>query len=61
MTVPVEGEGPDLDGGVVSILLHCRAGVPVKLDIYRGDGMKANNYPALDKIEYFVGDVKFRG
>jgi len=61
MTVPVECKGPDLDGGEVAILLHCKAVVPIGLEIYRPDGEGVDNYPPLDEIEYFVGDGKFRG
>lgn len=61
MTVPVEGEGTDASGGVVSILLHCRAGTPVELEIFRGDGVEVDGYPALDGVKYFVNDSKMMG
>jgi hypothetical protein len=52
--VPVEGEGPDIDGVPIYFLLHVVDSMVKELEIYKADGSPIRQLPNPDEVAVIV-------
>ena len=53
-TIPVEGQGVDLDGTPVHFLLHIQNGLVKELEIYKADASPILRMPPPEDLEIIV-------